>query len=258
MRQTFSSCLRHFLQSALLVISISVGVFAQCGTPLDEATIQSLSFGPLQPSVQLQPGQSVNLRLYTRFLGVAYVPVDACVVWSAYPGSLADLDSQSGLLSLDPRAFFNGASFIITANIENGRRILSLPVYVYTTKENPLVGVWKETRRFSCKSGNPISAPEPIIELVFRADGRMSATRFLFETYVDFLGTYLFEKERGGFAFVIDVANVRPFDVDGFGRFRIDDSGKLILSKLSIGRFNPGEKLACKYEFEKVRDQGPR
>src|SRR5262245_36138099 len=252
------SSLRYLVYALSLVTLYTPGVLAECGATLDEGTVQSLSFGTRYDSLQFQPGQTVQLHLYKLLGGVDFVPVDACVAWSLNRKSFVVLDSLSGLLKIDA-ATPHGTSFVVTANVENGRRVIAIAAYIYRPEENPLIGVWQETQRFRCDSGKPISVIDPIRELVFRADGKMHIRRFLFENLSDFQASYLFDLQSGDFAFVIDQVNlVRPVDVDGFGRFRLKDDLSLMLHKLSFGKFAPDEKQACKYQFVKVSVGTPR
>src|SRR5262249_51736669 len=157
----------------------------------------------------------------------------ACVTWYVSSDEeFAQIDPQAGVLKVSEN-IRNGYSFIVAANVESGRKILSIPVYIYTPESNPLVGTWIEKKRYSCKSGNEILDAEHIGELIFRADGTMYVTRAPFELYVDYWGRYILDRERRNIGFVIDGGNRVPFDVDGFGRFSIKDDGGLILYRLS-------------------------
>ncbi len=238
---------------ALMCICLSsTHAFAQCDKTLEESIVETLYFGTQFPTLQAQPGQTLDLDLYTFLLGPP-LSVDACATWSISNGQFASIDPETGLLSINATAR-NGQSFTVSVNVENGRRVLSIPVHIYKAVDNPLVGVWRETRRFSCSSGNSLSVDEPFREVTFRADGGVFATRFIFETYQDFWGKYLFDPRTRDFALVINDGSMIPTDVNGFGRFQIEDDGTLVLFKMSLGRFSKKEKLACRYEFERVRD----
>jgi len=215
-----------------------------------------LTFGDLTPSLQFKAGQSSAIRLFKLIPPFAFEPVDACVSWTVSDSSFAAIDSLSGQLNIDEKAP-DGFNFIIIANVENGRRILARSAWVYRPEANPLVGVWTETRRFSCGSGRELSPERPIAELAFRADGVMSVTRIPIEVFRDYESRYSFDKERGKVAFAVPAREGIVSDVDGFGRFQIDEGGKLILKNITLGRFGSDtitkrERLACRYEFQRV------
>lgn len=244
----------------LLIIGFCSTSFAQCRSPLSEATLRALTLSTGFLTLQVQPGQTVELIIYEKMCCNFVSPVNACAEWSISDDTYAHIDTQSGVLTIkteERQRLIGGYFFIVTANIENGRKILSTPVYIYKPETNPFIGTWRETRRFSCKSGKAVSTTDPIVELVLRADGKMYATSIAFETYFDFWGKYIFDVQRGEFGFAIDDGNRIPDDVDGLGQFRLEADGKLILKKLSLGSFNQGDKRTCKYEFEKTRNGDP-
>ena len=106
----------------------------------------------------------------TRRRGV--VDVDAQVRWSATPATGATIDPGTGLFPVDDETP-NGATFTITADVENGQYAPAADVHVFTPDANPLVGPWRE--------GNPGT----INELIFRADGSFAVTWNPFESYKD-------------------------------------------------------------------------
>ena len=69
---------------------------------------------------QIQPGQSYGYTIAIEECCVFVVEVDAQVRWSASPATGATIDPGTGLFSVDAETP-NGATFIITANVENGQ-----------------------------------------------------------------------------------------------------------------------------------------
>lgn len=244
--------IRLNLVVCLIALACCIGsAFSQCRSPLDDATIRALTFNTFYSSFQLRPGETIDLDLIEIGCCYYFEPVNACTVWSVDDGSDAHIDSQTGVVSTE-RTALPGHKVTVTANVEGGRRILTVPLYIYSSETHPLVGVWTEVKRFSCKSGDEISTNEPIRELVFRADGTMYVTRQPFEIYHDYIASYGFELESGTISFRVELANATPMNVDGAGRFRGTEDGGLVLKKLSLGRFSNVEKKACRYEFKRI------
>lgn len=157
-----------------------------CPRLMDETTLTSLAFSAA-PSIQMRSGETKAIAL-----GVVEYPmfreVEACVVWSVAPEEGATI-TQDGELTIDP-SVPHGSIFTVTADIENGRRLMSIDVYVYDPAQNPLVGGWREEAQIACGSQEEVAPGEPILSLVFYADGRMTVTWFPFETYIDYSGVY--------------------------------------------------------------------
>ena len=237
------------IASAFVMILCLNSASAQCRSPLDGQTISALTFNTFYSSFQLRPGETLDLNLGTVWCCYGFFGVDACAVWSVDDSLSAHIDAQTGVLTIEPAAL-PGTKLTVTADIENGRRILTIPVFIYTPETHPLVGVWSESARFSCNSGEQVPGSEPIRELVFRADGTMYVTRFVFELYRDYVATYEFNLERRKVSFSVQFANALPAKIDAAGRFKIVE-GELVLKALSLGSF-AGEKKACRYEFQRV------
>ncbi|HZM87733.1 MAG TPA: hypothetical protein VFF31_14525 [Blastocatellia bacterium] len=232
----------------------------QCESPLDQQLIGELTFDTLYSSYQLQPGETIDLNLSTQCcLGLsigcclALKPVGECTVWSLDDSSFAKIDPKTGLLTVE-QTVPPGQVLTVTASIENGRKVLTIPVFIYNADTHPLVGVWSESARFSCQTGEQFETSEPIRELIFRADGTMFVTRFLFETYHDYTAIYEVKLNKRKVSFTIRQANMLPKRIDGAGRFKLVD-GLLVLKELSLGRFTAGETTACRYEFKRVGTQ---
>ena len=135
--------------------------FSQCNSSLDDATIRALTFNTFYSSFQLHPGETIDLDLIKIGCCYFFQPVNACTVWSVDDSSSAHIEPQTGVVSIE-RTALPGRKVTVTANVESGRRILTIPLYIYSSETHPLVGVWTEMTRFSCKSGNEISTGEAI------------------------------------------------------------------------------------------------
>ena len=88
-------------------------------------------------------------------------------------------------------------------------------------------------------------------ELIFRADGSMSATWMPFEIYKDYWGNYSIDLESGTFELSGVSGNYVPPDLDPSGSFEIDENGSLILKDIWLGSYRWGEKSPpnCGHRF---------
>lgn len=213
------------------------GFRAPCGEPLDEEKVSRLVIG-LEDTIQLRPGESRGLAVGTRECCVWFDPVPACVAWSVAPiDAGAAIDPETGVLLIDEETP-HGATFLVSADVEAGRRVLTIEVFVYTTDANPLVGLWREHAQISCgRDGEDVALPEHggIGELAFRADGRFGVTWTPFETYQDYWGTYDYDAAAGTLSLAVEGGNYVPPDVDGEGNVALEEDGALALRGLFLG-----------------------
>jgi hypothetical protein len=239
--------------SALPILLVPLGMVAcslpGLGSSLDEETLNRLRFS-MDENIQMQPGESRDLTIGTMECCYVFEPVEAKVTWSVQPTEGATIDPQTGLLTIDP-SVASGAVFTVSADVENGRRVVSGEVHVYTPEANPLVGLWREEVQFACGSGEEIVPEERIGELEFEADGTFSVTWHPFEIYHDYWGTYSYDLEAGTLDLVASGGNYIPTDLVGTGSFVIDEEGRLILSEIWLGsprgqenQFNCGHRFA--------------
>ena len=222
-----------------------------CATPLDQETLERLTFSlaTLEPTIQLQPG-----AVYTFSLGVVeccyvFEPVQVCAAWSVEPGTGASIDPESGLLSVDAETP-SGSVFTVRADVESGRRVVSIDVHVFTPEANPLARLWREEAQLACADGAEVAPSSPIGELRFRADGTFGVTWHPFEMYVDYWGAYTYSLEDGALELVISGGNYVPDDVDGSGWFYVDEQGDLVLQDMWLGSPMDGvEEVNCGHRF---------
>lgn len=242
--------MRRLLMIGLLLMLSSLVAHAQVESALDEATLNKLTLS-LERSIQLEPGQTYSFALYTFECCVFLKPVKAHVTWSVKPAVGVHLDSQSGLLTVDKTTPI-GSVFTVRANVENGRRILTKKVYVFTPEANPLVGRWREKAQVKCHTGKVITPESHIEELEFQADGKFTVTWLPFEIYKDYWGTYSYDVKQGTIKLTVESGNYVPSKIDGSGSFEISRSGELLLKNIWLGsKKSEGNPAICKIVFSR-------
>ncbi|MFO0619147.1 MAG: hypothetical protein U0414_41545 [Polyangiaceae bacterium] len=220
---------------------------ADCTAPLPEDTVQALSLG-IEPSYGAHPGDTIDFGVGTVACCYTFTEVDACAVYSSEPAAGATIDPVTGVFVIDPSTPA-GSVFTVTADVENGRRLVTTKVYVYTPQSNPLVGAWSEESELACGTNAPIAPESPIGELVFRADGTFGVTWMPFELYVDYWGTYAFDLGTNALTLTVDSGNYVPKDIDGTGTFTVS-GGKLTLGQMWLGTSQGGMGApACGHVF---------
>jgi hypothetical protein len=224
------------------------GPGGDCRALLDEDTLNRLRFG-MDASVQMQPGETREFSLGVVECCYYFEPVDACATYSVDPTEGATIDAETGLFTVE-RGTPSGEVFTITADVENGRRLVSVEVHVYTPQSNPLVGIWREEAQLACDTFEDVVPEERIGELRFDADGSFSVTWMPFEIYRDYWGSYRFDLERQTLDLANAGGNYVPEDVDGSGSFLIDDQGRLVLKDMWLGTPHGGSGVAhCGHRF---------
>jgi hypothetical protein len=237
MRHSSTRCFKCILTGiSLLLVMISGcspggSARQKCSIVLDNDTLSSLRLS-LKPNIEMRPGETRTMSVGVVECCVYLEPVDACVAWSIEPEQGAAISSD-GELAIDSSTP-GGTVFTVTANVENGRRMVSTEVYVYDLAQSPLVGTWHEAAQIVCGSQEEVTPDLPIGELRFFADGRVNVTWVPFETYVDYSGTYTFS-ENGTLELVITGGSYTPDDIDGQGTFFIDQDGQLLLQDMWLG-----------------------
>lgn len=223
-------------------------------SPVDQVVLSSLAILAFPPDVEpavtvlgtfghvigLQPGAQVNLALgvydYER-CGVSiqcFVPVDVAATWSVNPDDGATIDPATGALTIDP-GVPSGARFTVSAEAGDDRYAVTADIHIFTPEGNPFVGFWREVVQLSCDDGAEVVAESPIEEVIFAADDSFAVTWHPFESYVDYWGTYAFDLDAETVELSITGGNHVPADVDGQGRFAVDDAGNLVLIDLWLG-----------------------
>jgi hypothetical protein len=240
--------LMGLLTSVTVVACLPLGLGGGCRHSLDQETLERLTLS-MEPTLQMKPGDKREFSLGVVECCYVFEPVDTCVTWSLSPEIGATIDSETGVFVVDPSTP-SGETFTVTADVEEGRRLVSIDVYVYTPEDNPLVGNWREEVQFECGTWQELTPEEPIGELQFRADGSFSVTWMPFEIYRDYWGSYRFDLEDGALYLATSGGNYVPEDVDGSGSWEIDEEGRLVLSDMWLGTPHGGsETVNCGHRF---------
>ena len=225
----------------LLTLTCRMG-FAQSLEPvpadsLTESQIESLMINGYEP-LQAKPGETLMLTVKAR--SETIIPpypeeVKIMTRWSIQPESGIRLDKSSGKLSIGEDVH-NGTEYSITAEVKTrkGWKTLDKHLYIYTSAENPFVGLWED------RNNN-------IGELWFRSDGTFSVTAHPFEVYKDYWGTYRYDLDKKSIVFEINGGNKIPEDKDLEGSFEILANGNLLLHDLSFGTLS--EKAGRQNEY---------
>jgi len=218
---------------------------------LNEDTLNRLELSPgWAGPISMQPGETTTF--YVGVVECCYVfrPVVACTTWSVNPPEGASIDRYTGVFVVDPTTP-SGSVFTVSANVENGRRVVSTEVHVFTPQANPFVGFWGEEAQFACGTEEEVVPEKRIMELHFRANGTFSVTWTPFEVYKDYWGTYTYDLEKGSLELVATDGNYIPDDMDGSGSFSFEQ-GRLILRDIWLGRPRDGRGLAnCGHRFKR-------
>ncbi len=206
---------------------------------LDHETLEKLTI--LWPGdMQMKPGTEQELKVGIIECCYVFTPVKSRVEWSIEPNQGASIDPESGSLTIEG-AVEHGTQFVVTANIEKGRRLLEKKVFVYTEVGNPFIGAWREKTQISCQDGSEYEPVERIGEVTFNAAGKMSVTWHPFEIYHDYWATYIYDLTLGTIEISEFDGGYIPPEMDPSGYFEFDANGDLILSDIWLGapRDNP-------------------
>jgi hypothetical protein len=207
----------------------------------------------MEEPVAMQPGAERSFALGTIECCYYFEPVDACASWSVDPSKGASIDPKKGLFAVD-EATPSGSVFTVSADVEEGRRVVSVRVHVFTPQEDPLVGLWKEEAQFVCGTGDEVAPERAIGELRFEADGGFSVTWQPFEVYKDYWGTYAYGISQGTLDLVIAGGNYIPDDLAASGSILLDEQGNLILRDMWLGRPVNGTGPAnCGHRLTRMR-----
>jgi hypothetical protein len=224
-----------FLLGTILLVQLSCATISSqsdCDQLLDQETLDNLALD-MRNTVQVEPGESHQFSLGVVECCYVFTEVDACATWSVSPGEDASITAD-GLLTIEDDVS-NGSVYTVSANVEDGRRVVDIEVHVFNPDENPLVGLWREQGQFTCEEREYVDPAETIGELEFRADGRFSVTWAPFEEYRDYWGTYSFNLAAGTLVLDVEGGNHVPEGIDTEGAFSIDDEGQLVLEEMWLG-----------------------
>jgi hypothetical protein len=123
----------------------------------NEWAMQNAQIGPDSP-IEVRAGSSYAAQAMYPVPDGPLFPLKAKVEWSiAPPAKGISIDGNSGKISVDADAP-HGATTIIHAIVNGGRRKLETRLYVYRPEENPLVGGWHVDTHVACGEGQEIRA----------------------------------------------------------------------------------------------------
>jgi hypothetical protein len=216
---------------------------------IDDKTLANLRIS-IAPNLAMKPGESSDLQLGNVECCYIFKAVDTCTRWSVGPSDLASIDPDTGLLHIADAAQ-PGDVVTVTADVENGRKQVTIEVYVYTPESNPLFGLWREDAEFACEDGAEVAPAHAINELQFRADGTINVTWEPFELYVDYWGTYAYDLAVGSLSIEPTGGNYVPADIDGAGTFSLDAEGHLTLDDIWLGSQPQGSPARCGHRFRR-------
>ncbi len=204
-------------------------------SPLEQDIVDKLAIS-LDGTRSAKPGDTFRLTLGTAECCSYIEPLPACadVSWSLDQGAPAAIDPDTGEVTIDSDAA-DDAVIVATANVENGRKLVAVRIYVYTDETDPLFGIWTEDVQFACDDGAELQPSSPIGELDFRADGGVNVTWTPFETYVDYWSDFELDLEAETLALTVIGGNYVPEDIDSEGNFEIDEQGRLVLEDMWLG-----------------------
>lgn len=104
------------------------------------------------------------------------------------------------------------------------------------------------TGRYSQRSLEGCSAPEPVRELEFKPENRFSVTFMPFETYQDYWGTYSFDPRTKALRLKVDGGNSVPPNLDLEGEAELAE-GRLRLKDIFLGSRDGAPQSGCTYVF---------
>ena len=208
---------------------------------LTESQIESLMIDGYEP-LQAKPGETLMLTVKKRSASIIPPYPEEVTIrtrWSIQPESGIRLDKSSGKLSIGEDAH-NGTEYTIYAEVKTSKGWITLDkrLYIYTSAENPFVGLWQDRNN-------------DIGELWFRVDGTFSVTAHPFEVYRDYWGTYRYDLDKKSIVFEITGGNRIPEDKDLEGFFEISANGDLVLRDLSFGTLSEKAGQQNEYIFTK-------
>ena len=226
-----------------------------CKQPLDADTLKRLQLGWTE--VQLHPGDTHQFSLAILSTYAPSEEVPACATWKVEPEGKGATISDTGLLKIDSKTPVP-SKFVVTADIEQGRALRQMDVFVYSDESQPLVGRWRQQSMFDCASEREIKSAQPIQELEFRAKGWFSVTWTPFEVYRDYWGSYTTGKDKVNLSMQIESGNFVPKDFHGSGHYKLKDNKTLELTGIYLGDKNSssaGNSKAgnkCRYIFTRL------
>jgi len=166
--------------------------------------------------------------------------------WQLSPGAPAVIDPESGLGVVAANAA-DGTTFTLMAQV--GAHRVQGQMRVVDPAQHPLRGVWRQVREVACGAGGQRVPLRPLHELRFMSNGNFSATWTPLESYIDYSGTYQYDRVKGEIQLAVIAGNDMPAQKQMNVRARLDAEGQLIVSTLPSGSRHPPDAAMCEMVF---------
>ena len=79
-----------------------------------------------------------------------------CATWSIVPGTGATIGATTGVLHVEAGTP-SGTTYVVTADVESGQRVITADVVVYTEAAMPWRGAWHESVEYECGTGAEVA-----------------------------------------------------------------------------------------------------
>lgn len=177
--------------------------------------------------------------------------VAPCAEWSIEPVAGVSIQPwlPGALLEIAPDVP-PGTIITVTADIENGRRVITQDFETYVPVESSIRETWEEVLQLPCDGREPF-VPEPAIRTV-----AFTLAREFFvdwpspDLYPDYAGTYTYDERTGALSLSVEWGTRIPDDVDGEGTAVVAD-GQLVLQDMWLGTApEPVTAAACGHVLE--------
>ncbi|HET9640790.1 MAG TPA: hypothetical protein VFP12_16465 [Allosphingosinicella sp.] len=169
--------------------------------------------------------------------GTAELPLKCTYGWSV---------SGPAKLGADRKSLIIAADAPVGASVAIGFSYLGKPAQaqfkVVAKDEIVLTGRWSQRSLDGC------SAPEPVRELEFRPENGFSVTFTPFETYQDYWGRYAWDADTGRLTLTIVGGNFVPGNLDLEGEAELKE-GRLRLKDIFLGSRDGAPRSGCTYIF---------
>lgn len=171
----------------------------------------------------------------------------ACISgWQLSPGAPAVIDPASGLGVVAANAA-DGATFTLMAQV--GAHGVQGKMRVVDPAQHPLRGVWRQVQEVACGAGGQRVPLKPLHELRFMGNGNFSATWTPFESYIDYSGTYHYDRAKGELQLAVTAGNDLPAQKQIKVRAGLGAEGQLTVSTLPGGSRHPPDAALCEMVF---------
>jgi hypothetical protein len=220
--------------------------------PLEQGQLDSLFLvGEAVWTNRVQVGQTMQLWPTYEIGAGGTHHAAVCAEWSIEPVEGVSIQAwfPGALLEIAPDVP-PGTIITVTADIENGRRVITQQFETYVPVESPIRETWEEILQIPCDGSEPF-VPEPAIRTVaftlareFFVDWPSS------DLYPDYAGTYAYDERTGALSLFVEWGTRIPEDVDGEGTAVVAD-GQLVLQDMWLGTApEPVTAAACGHVLE--------